>query len=490
MRVDPTAPEIEFEGAWISWGALSAFADELDGVLRAAGLAESSPVGVVLRNRPEHVATILALLVSGRCVVTINAVQGDARLARELAELRLPVVVANAADWERDGLAEAARAGGSMVVRVAGPSPSIVAVESRPDPLAPAAPPRPGVAFELLTSGTTGPPKRVPLRYENLQRALVSAESYETAARGDRTRRLSRSVALVHSPLVHVSGIWRLLEALAAGRRIALAERFSVEAWRDMVIRHQPKSTSLVPAALRMVLDADLPPEDLSSLRAVVSGTAPLDVETWEAFEEKYGVPVLVVYGATEFAGGVAGWTVADRRDFRDSKRGSAGRANPGVELRVVDDHGDEQPAGTVGVLEVRSSQLQGDRWVRTTDLASIDEDGFLFIHGRTDDVIIRGGFKIDPRTIEAALEKHPEVAVACAVGLPDERLGAVPAAVVELVAGARVEPRDLVTFVEHELLGYQVPAHVVIVPALPRTPSMKQSRYEAQQLIASKRGS
>src|SRR5690606_26601025 len=116
--------------------------------------------------------------------------------------------------------------------------------------------------------------------------------------------------------------------------------------------------------------------EDLSSLKAVVSGTAPLDVETWEAFEDRYGIPVLVVYGATEFAGGVAGWTAADRRRYRLEKRGSAGRANPGVELRVVDDEGTPLPASEIGVLEVRSAQLQGDTWVRTTDLASLDEDG------------------------------------------------------------------------------------------------------------------
>ena len=198
---------------------------------------------------------------------------------------------------------------------------------------------------------------------------------------------------------------------------------------------------------------------------------------------------MLVVYGATEFAGGVSGWTVADRREYRLSKRGSVGRANAGVELRVVDEDGVEVPSGTVGVLEVRSPQLVDTNWVHTTDLASLDDDGFLFVHGRTDDVIIRGGFKIHPKTIESVFERHPAVAAVCAVGLPDDRLGSVPAVVIELAPGASAEPDELIEFAAADLLGYQVPARAMIVDKVPRTPSLKQSRFEAQQMLLSAQG-
>jgi acyl-CoA synthetase (AMP-forming)/AMP-acid ligase II len=482
LRVDAMAPAIEFEGEWIPWGSLLALREDLDLALIEAGAGPGASVGVILRNRPQHVAAVLALLATDRCVVTMNAVQGDDRLAGELAELRLPAVIADVEDWARPGVAQAAAIAGSTALHMAGPTPNLTDV--RPG-TGGSAPDRPGVAFELLTSGTTGPPKRVDLLYRSLEMALISAKEYETSSRSPASGVLRESVAVIHSRLVHVSGIWHLLQAVGAGRRMALAERFTVETWRGMVVRHRPTSSSLVPSAMRMVLDADVPADDLRSLRAVVAGTAPLDPALAEEFEDRYGIPVLVVYGATEFAGGVAGWTLKDRLAHREDKRGSVGRANAGVTLRVVDESGRELPLGKQGVLEVRSAQLETDRWVRTTDLASLDEDGFLFIHGRTDDVIIRGGFKVHPAAVEAALEQHPAVAVACVVGLPDRRLGAVPVAAVELVVGAETNPEELREHAAGLLVGYQVPDRVIIVPVLPRTPSMKPSRHETRRLLA-----
>src|SRR5262249_38365810 len=145
--------------------------------------------------------------------------------------------------------------------------------------------------------------------------------------------------------------------------------------------RHQPATASLVPAALRMVLDADVPPDALRSIRSVVSGTAPLSPADAEAFLAKYGIPVLASYGATEFGGGVAGWNLADHRQFSAAKRGSVGRAHPGCELRVVaPENGEVLGADADGLLEVKAAQLgNGGTWVRTTDLARIDADGFLW---------------------------------------------------------------------------------------------------------------
>src|SRR5690606_9569620 len=124
-------------------------------------------------------------------------------------------------------------------------------------------------------------------------------------------------------------------------------ERFQVEPWIDAVRRHRPATVSLVPTALRMVYDADLDPADLAGVRSVVSGTAPLDPALAEAFTERYGVPVLTSYAATEFGGGVAGWNLADHERYAREKRGSVGRAHPGCALRVVDEQtGAELPSG------------------------------------------------------------------------------------------------------------------------------------------------
>jgi acyl-coenzyme A synthetase/AMP-(fatty) acid ligase len=265
-----------------------------------------------------------------------------------------------------------------------------------------------------------------------------------------------------------------------------LLERFRVEPWLELVRRHRPKVANLVPTALRMVLSADIDPADLSSIQVVTCGTAPLEPETAAAFEEKYGIPVLVLYGATEFSGGVAGWTIADHRRWGAEKRGSVGRAHPGCELRIVDpDTGAALPDGTTGLLEVRAAQLGHDDWVRTTDLAMLDADGFLWIKGRSDDAIIRGGFKIIPSDVQHVLEAHPAVREAAVVGVPDARLGAVPVAAVELEPGATAGEAELLEHCRRNLTGYQVPVALRIVDALPRTPSLKVSCPAVRELFA-----
>jgi acyl-CoA synthetase (AMP-forming)/AMP-acid ligase II len=221
----------------------------------------------------------------------------------------------------------------------------------------------------------------------------------------------------------------------------------------------------------------------------VVCGTAALEPETALAFEDKYGIPVLTTYGATEFAGGVAGWNLRDHSQWGSAKRGSVGRAHPGCELRVVEaTSGRVLGGGEAGLLEVRSSQIaDGASWVRTNDLAKLDADGFLWILGRADDAIVRGGFKVLPGEVASVLERHPAVREAAVVALPDARLGEVPVAAVELAAGAVVATDELLAFARAHLAGYQVPAQIRIVQTLPRTPSLKVSRPAVRELFESR---
>jgi acyl-CoA synthetase (AMP-forming)/AMP-acid ligase II len=143
---------------------------------------------------------------------------------------------------------------------------------------------------------------------------------------------------------------------------------------------------------------------------------------------------------------------------------------------------GSRLPAGERGRIEVRTA---GGDWVRTTDLGRLDPDGFLFVDGRTDDVIVRGGFKVHPSDIVAVLRGHPDVRDAGVTGLADGRLGAVPVAAVELNADADVTEADLLAFVRERVAHYQVPARLVVVDALPRTPSMKVSQPGLRGLFA-----
>jgi acyl-CoA synthetase (AMP-forming)/AMP-acid ligase II len=491
LSIDPSAEAIECEGRWYRWADLARWVSGVEDACSDAGVGPGAAVGVLLRNRPGIVGALLGVLATDRCLITLNPLQGDAKLADELRALRLPVLVAHREDWERAELEAVAKEAGAVAIEV--DDGEAASCRVRPglgslrrdvayhDPL-------PGVAVKMLTSGTTGPPKRVSLSYRSIEESLLGAEHYESGASKARGS-LPTGVVVVTAPLVHVSGLWRTLQAMTAGRRVSLLERFTVEGFRDAVRRHRPKVASLVPAALRMVLDADLAREDLASLRAVTSGTAPLPPETALAFEQKYGIPVLPLYGATEFAGGVAGWTLEDHRKWAAEKRGSVGRAHPGCALRVVDPaDGRELEAGRVGLLEVRSAQLgRGSDWVRTTDLAELDADGFLWIRGRADDAIIRGGFKIAPADVVEVLERHPAVREASVVGIPDERLGAVPVAAVELVAGASASEDALRDFARQHLASYQVPARILVVGALPRTPSLKVSQPGVVALFAPK---
>ncbi|MET0578430.1 MAG: fatty acid--CoA ligase family protein, partial [Ilumatobacteraceae bacterium] len=274
--------------------------------------------------------------------------------------------------------------------------------------------------------------------------------------------------------------------SLVSGRRVAMLERFSVEAWAALVREHRPRAVSLVPTALAMVYDADLPRDTFDGVSAVFSGTAPLDPALAQQFQERYGVPVLVVNGATEFAGGVAGWTLADWKRCGRDKVGSVGRPNAGVRVRVVDqDSFDPLPPGEVGLLEVQAPQLSSSGWVRTTDLARIDEDDFIWIVGRADDVIVRGGFKVATNSVRDVIAGHPAVLDASVFGLPDRRLGQVPVGAVELRPDAEpVTSDELIAWARERLTGYQVPVELRIVDRLPRTPSMKVSQAALKELF------
>jgi acyl-CoA synthetase (AMP-forming)/AMP-acid ligase II len=462
-RIDPAAPALEFDGRWRTWGQLDATISSVAEQVREPG----TQVGIILRNRPAHVGALLGVLRAGGCVVTINPHRGRARTQEDVAGLGLEVLVGSEDDLREFVVAPGVRT--TVGLRELGEAAAV-----RVDPrLAAGAPLLPGVAIRMLTSGTTGPPKRIELGFDLLERVLMDAKYYERDKAAE--LRLRKGVAIVNSPLVHLGGVFRTLQCVNDGRAFCLLERFSVAGWVDALRRHRPRTASLVPAALRMVLEADVDPADLSSLRSVVCGTAPLDPDDADAFFERYGVPVLVSYAATEFGGGVAGWNVADHEKSWATKRGSVGRAHPGCELRVVDaTHGAVLGPDEEGLLEVKAAQLGGREWIRTTDLARIDSEGFLWILGRADQAIIRGGFKVLPDVVQRALERHPAVRGAAVLPRADARLGAVPVAAVELRPGATTTEAALREHAAALLAPYEVPVHIAVLSELPRTDSGK----------------
>jgi long-chain acyl-CoA synthetase len=483
LRRDPAQRAVEFGGEWVTWGWLSGVAAKLDNLLLAAGFGANTPIGLVARNRPNLVAALLAVISSSRSSVMIYAFQSTDALAADIRHLTLPVIIADDEDWTPT-LRQAALDAGSLGVALGGAALDMVRTVVTPD-TAQSHAVRGKVesrAIEILTSGTTGAPKRLPLSYDFLARALIGETTQAAApATGGVI-----DPALMMFPFGNISGLYSYIPMAASGRPVVLLEKFSAAAWIGFVQRYRPKQMNLPPAGVRMVLNVAPPKESLSSLEFIFSGASWLDPNVQEEFRQIYGVPILLSYGATEFGGVVTAMTPEMYLAFGPSKLASVGQPWAGTELRVADaDTGAILPTGETGILELRAPRL-GPDWMRTTDLAMLDADGFLFHRGRADGAISRGGFKIIPENVAEKLALHPAVAAAAVVGRADDRLGEVPVAALELRPGAaRPTDAELEAHARLHLYATHIPVAFLIVDSLPRTPSLKISIPAVKALFA-----
>lgn len=464
---------LECDGRWTSWGSVRSLTERIDQELTAAGCQTGGRVAVVLSNRMESVAALIAIVRGGRTLVTISPLQPPDRLSADLAASGVSYVLAPSPLWSEDAfnraVADLGATGWSL-------DDGEIALHSRGT--REAAGGDPAVAIEMLTSGTTGAPKRIPLTRAQLEASLASALQHNDRADARTKPPLSGTVGLVTLPIVHIGGLWSLLQSLVAARPIAMLDRFTVPGWHGVVKQYRPAVAGLPPAAMRSVLDSNIPREDLASIRAINAGTAAVDPALVDAFFERYGIPILVVYGATEFSGAVAGWTVKEFHARWAEKKGSVGRAFPGVRLRIVSEDGAVLGVNESGRLQVATPQAgAAGNWITTSDLAHIDEDGFLYVDGRADDVIVRGGFKVSPETVVRALRTHPAVADAAVAPVPDQRLGQIPVAAAELRPGAVTDGDALREHCRALLTPYEVPARVFVVDELPRGAALKVDR-------------
>jgi len=353
-------------------------------------------------------------------------------------------------------------------------------------------------ALVLLTSGSTGRPKGVSLSHAavwaNL-RATVSA--FRSDTRPTVIPPAAKPPNLIANPLSHTAGLVRLLFALYVGRSVVLLRRFDARAAHAAVLRHGIDHLTLNPTMLRMLLD-DLPPDALlGQVRYVSSGTAPLPPSLREAFEARFGVPVLQAYGQTEAFGGIA---IENVRDVLAGRRrpGSVGRPLPGVEVRIARDDGSAAPAGEDGEICARSGSVtsgylgtdsagpvDGDGWLHTGDLGHIDGEGYLYVTGRLRNLIICGGFNVVPEEVEARLLEDPAVRGAAVTALADERLGEIPVALVESEDAADA----LLTRASTRLAGYKRPRLLFTVPELPRLATGKVDLAATRRLAATLAG-
>jgi len=478
LASDRDRPAVQYQGRMYDWGFLADTSGEVDRILEDHGLAAGRTIGLILRERPSSIAAMYGLLATCRPMLLVAPLQGDAAIAADIANLSLAALVADAEDWGRDGLSEAAAAAGTLGIALTGDSERPAEVVRECSAVGPGEhfelPP--GTAGTLLTSGTTGTPKRIPVTYEDLDRRFA-----------DR-RPASGGVTINALPLVSVGGFFGVIGAAVRQRPIAVMDRFDVREWAELVKQHRPRRIGAPPAVIPMILSADIPKEYFESVEVYTTASAPLDISAADRFSEKYGIPVLQGYGATEFRGAVSGWDDDLRREWGWEKRASVGRPYPHVKLRIVDpDTGSELGTNEVGRLIVwqDSDMLGGREWTQTNDLARIDEDGFLWIIGRTDDVIIRGGFKVQPGDVEEVLTSHPSVLMAAVVGVPDERLGEVPVAAI--VTRSEVDHDELIALAKAHLPPYKVPVRIITVDELPLNSMMKINRKAVRELVDAK---
>ena len=482
-EADDATAIIKQNDRWTTWGQTRRLAESIDAELNRIGCRENSRIGVVLNNRPESIAALIAILRAGRTLVTLNPLQPVARLGADLTDAHPDCVLAGHAFWDQPEFTATVTDCGAagFIVDDSTVTECVVAARNGHRIV-----PAEAVGIEMFTSGTTGAPKRIPLTWRQLESALRAVHGH--TGKGQRAGRemFTGRVSLITLPIVHIGGLWGVLQSLSEARPIVLSERFTIDAWVSAVREHRPKIAGLPPAAMRSVLAADVSPDDLASLSAITAGTTFVDPDLADEFSRRFNVAVLIMYGATEFSGAIAGWTLPLYRQWWARKRGSVGTAFPGVGLRVVNENGDVLGTGRSGRLEVRSGQTgTGDHeWIRTSDLAHLDDDGFLFIDGRADDVIVRGGFKVHPEIVANALRDHESIMDASVFGRADERLGQVPVAAVELIDGRSIDEAEVKSFCRGQLTPYEVPVRVFVVSELPRNPSLKVDRRQLLDLV------
>lgn len=336
------------------------------------------------------------------------------------------------------------------------------------------------IAVLLFTSGTTGAPKSAVLRHKHLVSYILGSVEFMGAGEDEAT--------IVSVPPYHVAGVSAMLSSVYAGRRIVQLPKFDPDEWIDTVEREGVTHAMVVPTMLARIVEAldARGGEPLLGVRALSYGGGKMPEPVIRRALDLFPITNFVnAYGLTETSSTIALLGPDDHRvaqysddDAERARLKSAGRPLPGVEVSIRDDDFNELPAGEVGEIYVRGEQVSGeylekgslldnDGWFPTRDGGFIDDAGYLFIQGRNDDVIIRGGENMSPGEIEDVILTDERVKEAAAIGVPDTEWGEKVVAVVVRNDTSCDEP-SLQELVRSRLRSSRVPAHVVFVDELP----------------------
>ena len=356
------------------------------------------------------------------------------------------------------------------------------------------------IAVLLFTSGTTGAPKAAVLRHKHMVSYILGSVEFGAAAEED--------AVLVSVPPYHVAGIAAILSSVYSGRRIVQLPSFSAESWLELARRERVTNAFVVPTMLARIVDGLESQEqaDLPQLRALSYGGGKMPFSVIERAMQLFpDTDFTNAYGLTETSSTITLLGPEDHRAAAASddpavrqRLASLGRALPSVEIEIRDEDGKPVGPGVRGEIHVRGEQvsgeylgrdssLQGDGWFPTRDGGWLDEEGYLFLEGRIDDVIVRGGENMSPGEIEDVLLDHEAVADTAVVGVPDEQWGEAVVAAVVLKEGSSVSEAELQDWVKQQLRSSRVPQRIDFRTELPYTEMGKLLRRQVRAELAEK---
>ncbi|HEX7134853.1 MAG TPA: AMP-binding protein [Iamia sp.] len=472
-RAHDRAPALVAPDVTVTRGELRAEVEAIAGAV-ADIVAPGGRVAIAADNRVAVVALLLAIPAAGRVAVPLNTRLTPDDMLGQVAAAGAQILIGTADELGRLGMAaESAPSPQTTVGLDHGVGDiSLATLTAAPGSTARTMP-TPGEddpAWIIFTSGTTGTAKGVVLTAASLGAAVATTAAARPVADDD--------VYLYPFPLYHVSA-YNILHVLHRGRPVVLPRRFEVGTVAALTAEHRVTVMSLAPTMLRMLLDhvEQVGPDDLATLRSVSYGAAPMAPALLAEAAEVLGVDFAQGYGMTELSGNAVFLGPDDhRRGLAGDERllRAAGRAGPGVELRIVDGEiwvrADQVCAGYWEDPEATEAALH-DGWLRTGDIGTLDDDGLLTIVDRAKDVIITGGENVASREVEDAIGHHPAVARVAVIGVPDERWGEAVVAVVVLRADVEPTPATIESIqgeAARRLARFKQPQRIEVVDDLP----------------------
>jgi long-chain acyl-CoA synthetase len=364
-----------------------------------------------------------------------------------------------------------------------------VLASQSPDPYPVASIPDDATFTIIYTSGTTGLPKGAMLTHANLISSFEDAAA--AAADAEEQPAMVRGTTLVNVPMYHIAGVLAPLGTIR-GETIVILSQFDPGVFLEAIEREKVVTTYVVPTMLRAILDhPDFSKRDLSSLQNILYGAAPMPINLLRRALKELPVNYTNTFGQTEGFGTITSLTPEDHRlegdedEIRKKIKRLSGVGKPiaGYEIRVVDEQGRDVPVGEVGEIIASGKRVMKgywnnpeatkeairDGWLHTGDLVSMDEDGYLYMGGRTKDMINRAGENIYPIEIEETLHSHPKVVESAVIGVPDEYWGEIVKALIVLKPGDEGTPEEIIEFCRERLASYKKPSIVEFVEELPK---------------------